>query len=98
MGTYIKYAISQTILRIIESNKNYYTLKTFLYRFMLISLIVKILPEGTFSRVVAQMIKERIATCEFILLSVIEFKYIRHGVFLRSIILYLKYVRYVTTS
>ena len=37
-----------------------------------------------------QMIKARIATCEFILLRVIEFKYIRHGVILRSIILYLK--------
>ena len=55
MGTYRKYAISQTILRIIESNKNYYTLKTFLYRIMLISLIVKILPEGTFSGVVAHI-------------------------------------------
>ena len=37
-----------------------------------------------------QMIKARIATCEFILPRVIEFKYIRHGVILRSIILYLK--------
>ena len=37
-----------------------------------------------------QMIKARIATCEFILLHVIEFKYIRHGIILRSIILYLK--------
>ena len=37
-----------------------------------------------------QMIKARIATCEFILLPVIEFKYIKHGVILRSIILYLK--------
>ena len=55
MGTYSKYAISHIILRIIQSNKNYYTLETFLYRIMLISLIVKILSEGTFSRVVAQM-------------------------------------------
>ena len=37
-----------------------------------------------------QMIKARIATCEFVLLHVIEFKYIRHGIILRSIILYLK--------
>ena len=37
-----------------------------------------------------QMITARIATCEFILLRVIEFKYIRHGIILRSIILYLK--------
>ena len=37
-----------------------------------------------------QMIKAKIATCEFILLHVIEFKYIRHGIILRSIILYLK--------
>ena len=37
-----------------------------------------------------QMIKAMIATCEFILLRIIEFKYIRHGVILRSIILYLK--------
>ena len=39
-----------------------------------------------------QMIKARIATCEFILLRVIEFKYIRHGAILRSIILYLKII------
>ena len=37
-----------------------------------------------------QMIKARIATCEFILLHVIEFKYVRHGIILRRIILYLK--------
>ena len=37
-----------------------------------------------------QMIKARIATCEFILLHVIESKYIRHGIILRSINLYLK--------
>ena len=36
------------------------------------------------------MIKARIATCDFILHCVIEFKYIRHGVILSSIILYLK--------
>ena len=57
MGTYSKYAISHIILRIIQSNKNYYTLETFLYRTMLISLIVKILSEGTFSRVVAHIVK-----------------------------------------
>ena len=37
-----------------------------------------------------QMIKARIATCEFILPCVNEFKYIRDGIILRSIILYLK--------
>ena len=37
-----------------------------------------------------KMIKARNASCEFILLRVIEFKYIRQGVILRSIILYLK--------
>ena len=55
MGTYSKYAISHIILRIIQSNKNHYTLETFLYRIMLIFLIVKILSEGTFSGVVAQL-------------------------------------------
>ena len=55
MGTCSKYAISHIILRIIQSNKNYYRLETFLYRIMLSSLIVKILSEGTFSRVVAHV-------------------------------------------
>ena len=44
-----------------------------------------------------QMIKARIATCEFILLYVIESKYIRHGIILRSIILYLT-VRDITST
>ena len=56
MGTYSKNAISHIILYIIQSNKNFYTLETFLFQIKPVSLILKLLSEGTFSHVVAHIV------------------------------------------